>query len=260
MSHPAVTALTPSLNGKIAFITGAGAGFGRDFSRAFAEAGAAVAVTDVNLGAAEETARQINAAGGRAVAAYCDVSSEESVKTAVDTIIEKLGGIDILINNAGRHLLKYNQPFSVLSTADVRELFDVNVMGVIFCTLACKHSMRKRGGGAVVNIASIAAHLVPSPYGVSKLAVRGLTMAFAKELSGDGIRVNAISPGLIATESALAELPKEMMDAFRNEYQLIKRRGEMPDITAAALFLCSAASSFITGETLKVSGGYPLDI
>lgn len=260
MSHPALTALAPALTNKIAFITGAGAGFGRDFSNAFAEAGASVAVTDVNLEAAQAVAAAINAAGGKAIAVHCDVSSEASVKAAVDTVAAQLGGIDILINNAGRHLLKYNQPFGALTTADVRELFDVNVMGVIFCTLACRGSMQARGGGAVVNIASIAAHLVPTPYGVSKLAVRGLTMAFARELSGDGIRVNAISPGLIATESALAELPKEMMEAFQNDYQLIKRRGEMPDITAAALFLSSAASSFITGETIKVSGGYPLNI
>lgn len=260
MSHPAPTALAPSLTNKIAFITGAGAGFGRDFSRTFAAAGASVAVTDVNLEAAQAVAAAINAAGNTAIAVHCDVSSEASVKTAVDTVVAQLGGIDILINNAGRHLLKYNQPFSALSTADVRELFDVNVMGVIFCTLACRGSMQERGGGAVVNIASIAAHLVPTPYGVSKLAVRGLTMAFARELSGDGIRVNAISPGLIATESALAEIPQQMMETFQNEYQLIKRRGEMPDITAAALFLSSAASSFITGETIKVSGGYPLHI
>src|SRR5687768_1418372 len=111
MTHPSIAALTPSFGGKVAFITGAGAGFGRDFSHAFAAAGAAVAVTDISLEAAQETANQVKAAGGQAIALRCDVADELEVKATVAAITGQLGGVDILINNAGLHLTKYNQPF-----------------------------------------------------------------------------------------------------------------------------------------------------
>jgi NAD(P)-dependent dehydrogenase (short-subunit alcohol dehydrogenase family) len=244
--------------GKVLFVSGAGQGFGRQFAYGFAKAGAAVAVTDVNLAAAQQTAAVIEAQGGRAVALGCDVAEEEAVNVAVAAAAERLGGIDFLLNNAGRHMPRYNQPFTTMPMADLRDLFEVNLMGVILCSRACRPRMRARGGGAIVNIASIAGHFASTPYGVSKLAVRGMTVALATELAVDNIRVNAISPGLIATESVLAELPAATLASFRNEKQLVQRQGEMTDVTAAALFLCSASASFITGETLKVAGGYPL--
>ena len=111
-----------------------------------------------------------------------------------------------------------------------------------------------------MNVSSIAGFMATSPYGVSKLAVRGLTMAFATELAGDKIRVNAVAPGLMATENALADLPQELVDRFVGELQLVKRLGQMDDIAKTVLFLCSDDASFITGETIKVSGGYPLAI
>jgi NAD(P)-dependent dehydrogenase (short-subunit alcohol dehydrogenase family) len=246
--------------GKVLFVTGAGQGFGRQFAQGFAAMGAAVAATDVNLSAAQQTAAAIERDGGRAVAFSCDVAQEASVSAAVAAAAEQLGGIDFLINNAGRHLPRYNQPFTTMPVADLRDLFEVNLMGVVFCSRACRPQMRSRGGGAIVNIASIAGHFASTPYGVSKLAVRGMTVALATELAVDNIRVNAISPGLIATESVLAELPAATLTSFRNERQLVHRQGEMADITAAALFLCSTSASFITGETLKVDGGYPLYI
>jgi NAD(P)-dependent dehydrogenase (short-subunit alcohol dehydrogenase family) len=131
---------------------------------------------------------------------------------------------------------------------------------VVNCALACQPSMRQRGGGTIVNIASIAAHSVQSPYGVSKLAVRGLTQALAAEFAPDRIRVNAISPGLMATENALADLPESLRQDFVDNRQLIHRPGEVGDIVSAMMWLSSDAASFVTGETLKVSGGYPLGI
>ena len=139
-------------------------------------------------------------------------------------------------------------------------LFDVNVIGVVACTLACQPSMAERGGGSVLNISSIAGHMSATPYGVSKLAVKGLTIALARELSGSNIRVNAIAPGLMATENAVGELPDELFDQFINQNQLVHRRGEMRDIVNAMLYLCSEEASFITGETLSVSGGFPLQL
>jgi 3-oxoacyl-[acyl-carrier protein] reductase len=132
------------------------------------------------------------------------------------------------------------------------------VVGVVNCTVACRDTMRSRGGGAVLNISSIAGYLSTSPYAISKLAVRGLTIAFATEFAPDKIRVNAIAPGLMATENALAGLPQELIDDFTNNRQLVHRLGDMDDIVSSALFLCSDQASFITGETLRVSGGYPL--
>ncbi len=246
--------------GKILFVTGAGAGFGRHMACAFAAAGAGVGITDVDPVAAEATAAGIRADGGRAVGLACDVASESAVEAAVAQTCDALGGIDLLVNNAGRHLMKYSRTFAALTTAEIRDLFDVNLMGAIHCVRACAPVMAMRGGGAIVNIASIAAHSPATPYGVSKLAVRGLTIAFATELAADNIRVNAISPGLMATESALSELPDEMWPRFQQERQLVHRRGEMADVTETALFLCSPRATFITGETIKVSGGYPLGV
>ena len=170
----------------------------------------------------------------------------------------RFGGIDILINNAGKHLTKYNQPFSVLERDELRALFDVNVIGVVNCSVAARPSMAARGGGTIVNISSMASYLSGTPYSVSKLAVRGLTIAFAQEFAPDHIRVNGIAPGLMATENAMDDLPQELVDQFVNQLQLVPRLGQMDDIVRALLFLCSEDSSFVTGETLKVTGGYPL--
>lgn len=247
-------------DGKVVFITGGAIGFGRAFARALTAEGAAVAIVDIDGAAGERTAQELREAGARAIAITCDVSDEHQVDSAVAEVVDHLGGVDICINNAGLHLLHFNQPFSVLSRDDVRALFDVNVIGVVNCTVACRTSMASRGGGAVLNISSIAGSMSTSPYGVSKLAVRGLTMAFATELAADRIRVNAIAPGLMATENALDGLPQEMVDDFVENRQLVHRLGTMDDVVSTALFLLSDDAGFITGETLQVSGGYPLGI
>lgn len=244
---------------KTAVITGGAVGLGRAFARGLTGEGAKVAILDIDTEMADHTAAELTAQGAQAMAVACDVADEQQVDTAVGIAIENFGGIDILINNAGRHLTKYNQPFGMLSRADIRGLFDVNVIGVINCTLACRDSMRERGGGVVLNISSMAGFMNISPYGVSKLAVRGLTVAFASELSADRIRVNGIAPGLMNTENALADLPSALVDDIVRERQLVHRLGTMDDVVSAMLYLCSDEASFITGETLKVSGGYPLN-
>ncbi len=250
-------ALLRRFEDRVAFVTGGGAGFGRAFAEAFAREGAAVVVADIDADAAARTVAALAAGGHRALAVTCDVADEEQVADAVADAVATLGGIDICVNNAGLHLSKYNQPFAALPRKDLRALFEVNVIGVVNCALACRASMRERGRGAICNIASIAAHLSSTPYGVSKLAVRGLTVALAQEFAEDGIRVNAISPGLMATENAIADLPEEFVRDFRDNKQLVHRTGTVEDIVAAVLYLCSDAAGFITGETLKVSGGYP---
>jgi 3-oxoacyl-[acyl-carrier protein] reductase len=245
---------------RVGFITGAARGFGAAFAGAFAREGAAVAVADIDDVMAAEVAREIEQAGGRAMAVRCDVADENDVDRAVAEVVATLGDISIVINNAGRHLMKYNQPFGALTRAEIRGLFDVNIMGIVNVTLACHESMKRHGKGAVVNISSMAGYQVSSPYGVSKLAVRGLTTAFAGELAPDGVRVNAIAPGLMATESAMADLPPSLIEEFVERRQLIHRVGDVEDIVEAALFLCSDAAAFITGETIRVTGGVPLGV
>jgi 3-oxoacyl-[acyl-carrier protein] reductase len=250
----------PRFDGRVAFITGGAIGFGRAFGRALASEGASVAVADIDLDAARVTAAALSATGSKAMAVRCDVADDAQVVAAVKAVSEELGPVAVLINNAGKHLTRYNRPFSVMPRDDLRELFDVNVIGVVNCTVACREPMRSVGGGVVLNIASIAGHVSTTPYGVSKLAVRGLTIAFASELAPDNIRVNAIAPGLMATENALVDLPQSMVDEFVGERQLVHRLGLMEDIVQAMLYLCSDQASFVTGQTLDVSGGFPLYI
>jgi NAD(P)-dependent dehydrogenase (short-subunit alcohol dehydrogenase family) len=239
----------------VAFVTGAARGFGAAFAEAFVAEGAAVALADVDESAVEETAQRLRADGATAIAVTCDVADVAAVQAAVTRTSEELGDVGVLVNNAGLHLTRYNQPFAELSHAEIQALFQVNVIGVVNCTLACREPMARRGGGAVVNIASLASYQVQSPYGVSKLAVRGLTTAFAAQLGNVGIRVNAVAPGLMATESALADLPEEMLRDFVSTRQSVHRRGEVADIVEAVTWLCSDAAGFVTGETLRVDGG-----
>lgn len=246
-------------SGKIAFVTGAARGFGKAFVEALAERGAIVVIAEIDTDEAAKVAATLNAAGHRALALACDVADEASVARAVAQTVEMFGGIDILINNAGLHSEKYSRSFAALGHAEIRRCIDVNIMGAISCSLACRPAMAARGGGVIVNIASIAARVPTTIYGVTKLAVRGLTIAFAHEFAPDAIRVNAIAPGLIGTDTIRAELP-ELFDRFVGELQKIHRAGEVEDIVEAMLFLVSPRASFITGETLQVSGGYPLAI
>ena len=143
--------------------------------------------------------------------------------------------------------------------AKLRRLFDVNLMGVINGSLAAHPYMRGRPGAAILNIASVAGYACPTAYGVSKLAVRGLTATLAREFSADGIRVNAIAPGLIFTDTIRAELSPQSVAAVMGQ-QILKQEGEVGDIVQAMLYLCSPDAAFVTGETLRVSGGFGLSV
>jgi NAD(P)-dependent dehydrogenase (short-subunit alcohol dehydrogenase family) len=164
------------------------------------------------------------------------------------------GGIDLLVNNAGLHSDEYGQPILKLGLAKVRRLFDVNVMGVVCCTLAAAPHMAGRAGASIVNISSSAGHMGGSAYGDSKLAVAGLTITFARELGRQGIRVNAISPGLMLTETIAAELPPETKARVK-AMQMIDDDGQERHIVDALMFLAGPKAGFITGEVLRVTGG-----
>jgi len=241
-------------SGRTAVITGGGRGFGKAFGFALARHGAQVALVDIDAAQAEAAAGEIRAAGGSAKGFGGDVTDEARMAAVMAEAAEVHAGIDLLVNNAGLHSDEYGQPILKMGLAKVRRLFDVNVIGVACCTLAAHPHMKGRKGASIVNIASSAAHMGGSAYGDSKLAVAGLTITFARELGPDGIRVNAISPGLMLTETIRAELPEATRQRVQ-AMQLIAGDGLEEDIVEALLYLASARARFVTGETLRVTGG-----
>jgi 3-oxoacyl-[acyl-carrier protein] reductase len=245
------------LRDKVALVTGAGRGMGRGYAEGLAREGASVLVTDIDVEAAQEVAKHIVAQGGAAAAVRCDVADEGEVQAAAAAAVERFGGIDILINNAGLHLTKWTGPFSSFTNEQVRALFEVNILGVVSMTLACRPSMTGRGGGAVINVSSTSGYSVHSPYGVTKLAVRGLTVEFARELGPSGIRVNGIAPGIVYTESTMAALGEEGLARHRAG-QVLDQRVEVRDVVETMLFLVSDDARNITGETIKVAAGLKL--
>lgn len=240
--------------GRTAVITGGGRGFGKAFGVALALQGAHVVLVDIDGAQAEAAAQDIQDRGGSALGMGGDVTNEGRMAEVMAQAAQANGGIDLLVNNAGLHSNEYGQPILKLGLAKVRRLFDVNVIGVVCCTLAAHPHMRGRVGASVVNISSSAAHLGGSPYGDSKLAVAGLTITFARELGPDGIRVNAISPGLILTDTIRNELPEATKQRVQ-AMQMISGDGQEDDIVEALLYLASGKARFVTGETLRVTGG-----
>ena len=246
-------------DGRIAVITGGGRGFGKAFGHALAQEGAHVVLVDLDGDAGEAAAEEITVSGGSASSFVADVADEAQVEAMVADTIAKFGGIDLLLNNAGLHSQAYNEPMQASGVAKIRRLFDVNLMGTVICTLAAREAMLGRPNPAIVNISSMASYGCQTAYGVSKLAVRGLTASFAHELGADGIRVNALAPGLIFTDTIRAELAPETV-SYVLAQQILSREGLEEDIVGAMMFLVSSKASFITGETLRVSGGATLAI
>lgn len=234
----------------VAVVTGGGKGFGKAFGHALAQQGMTVALIDRDGDAAEAAAREI---GAGALGFAADVTDETAIAAIMAKVAKAQGGIDILINNAGLHSHEYSRPLAELGIAKTRQLFDVNVMGTVICTLAAQPYMAGRDTASVINISSSAAYM-GGGYGTSKLAVAGLTITFARELASDGIRVNAIAPGVILTDTIRAELDAETQNRIKS-MQFLSGNGEERDIVDAMLFLISPQARFITGETLRVTGG-----
>ena len=237
--------------GTVAVVTGGARGFGRAFASALAERGAAVALVDIDGEATATTAREL---GETVIGIAGDVTDEGAMKQVMSEVAERLGGIDLLINNAGLHSHEYSRPVAELGVEKTRRLFEVNVMGTVACTLAAAPHMKGRAGASILNISSSAAYQ-SGAYGTSKLAVVGLTITFARELAADGIRVNAIAPGMIFTDTIRNELPEETKARVLG-MQFIPDEGEERDIVDAMLYLTSPRARFITGETLRVTGGF----
>ncbi|MEY2927580.1 MAG: hypothetical protein RL367_2057 [Pseudomonadota bacterium] len=244
---------------RIAVITGGGRGFGKAFGHALALRGAHVVLVELDHDAGLAAAAEIRAAGFSAEALAGDVADEDRMTAVMADVAARHGGIDIVVNNAGIHSAEANKPIGALGIKAARRMFDVNVWGVINCTLAARPHMAGRTGAAMVNISSMAAYGAVMAYGVTKLTVQGLTMSFAHELAADGIRVNAIAPGLIFTDTIRAELGQDLIDRVM-QTQILQRKGEERDIVEAMLHLVSDRSGFMTGETIRVSGGASLQV
>jgi NAD(P)-dependent dehydrogenase (short-subunit alcohol dehydrogenase family) len=243
--------------GRVAIVTGGAQGIGRAYAEAFAAEGASVVVADIEGGAALAAAGEIEASGAApagALGVAADVADEDSVRAMVDACVKRFGGVDILVNNAGLHMGKYNL-CSTLPAEDWRRLLDVNLLGPMLCARYCRESMAARGGGVILNQSSSAAYLGVGAYGISKLALNGLTMSLAAEFAPDHIRVVGIAPGMVASDAVIERLEPENKELVLSG-QLIKRFANVEDLLGMVLTLCSADSSFVTGQTFLVDGGF----
>lgn len=241
-------------DGKVALVTGASGGIGRASAVAFGATGAAVVVSDVNKEGGEETVALIEASGGKAIFQHCDVSKGDEVKALVTRAVSEYGRLDFAHNNAG------------INQGDVEEFEDeawnrivnINLTSVMLCMREEGEVMLKQGKGAIVNTASVnglRANAAQAGYSATKFGVVGLTKHGALRWATSGIRVNAVCPGVIETPMTAPLMADPVWRARLEALMPMGRMGKPEEVAAAVLWLCSDASSFVTGQPIVVDGG-----
>ncbi|VWD22291.1 SDR family NAD(P)-dependent oxidoreductase [Burkholderia lata] len=246
-----------SFAGKVAVVTGAATGIGRQAALCFAEAGAQVALLDTVVSAAEDVAHAIERTGAQAIVLRTDVSRADDVRDAIDTTVATFGRLDVAFNNAG--IAPRGAPAAEFDEDEWDRTIAVNLKGVWLCMKhECRH-MLSFGGGAIVNTSSIMG-LVSGPglsaYSASKSGVIGLTKSVAIDYASRGIRVNAVCPGGIA-HTAITDRPENRDDMARlTQATPMARLGEPRDIAETVMWLCSPAARFVTGQAIAVDGGF----
>lgn len=242
-----------SLNGKIALVTGAAQGIGRDISLGLAADGADVAICDVNLEAAQKTSSEISGRGGKSLAVKANVASSADVAVMIDQVVETFGRIDILVNNAG---ITRDGLILRMKDEDWDLVLSINLKGAFLCTKAALKHMTKQRAGTIISIASIVGAMGnagQANYVASKAGLIGLTKTIAREYANRNITANAVAPGFIDTamtqalsESVRQELAKQIP---------LGRLGSPEDVANAVRFLASPSAAYITGQVIHVNGG-----
>jgi NAD(P)-dependent dehydrogenase (short-subunit alcohol dehydrogenase family) len=246
------------LTGKTAVVTGGNTGLGQAFATALTEAGASVALAARTRERSEAVAKELSASGATAIAVDLDVTDRAQVGRMTEEVTERLGPVDVLVNNAG---VCYHRPAAEVPDDEWLDTFDVNVHGLWYCAQAVGRQMIERGGGSIVNVGSISAMIVNRPqwqpaYNASKAAVHQLTKSLAAEWAPHNVRVNALAPGYVKTAMAPVDEPR-----FRRHWieDAPMQRYAMPEELGPSLvYLASDASGFMTGSVLVVDGGYTL--
>jgi NAD(P)-dependent dehydrogenase (short-subunit alcohol dehydrogenase family) len=241
------------LDGKVAIVTGASSGLGVAFAQALAEAGADVALGARRAERLEETRALVEAAGRRAVTVRTDVASPEDCQALVDTAVQELGRVDVLVNNAG---IGTAVPATRETPEQFREVVDINLNGCYWMAQACGRVMQP--GSSIVNISSVlgltTAGLPQAAYSASKAALIGLTRDLAQQWTGrKGIRVNALAPGFFESEMT-EQYPPGYLESMQTRIPA-GRKGHAQELAAALVFLASDAGGYVTGQTLAVDGG-----
>lgn len=242
-----------AVDGRVVIVTGGSRGIGRAVAEGFAALGAKVVIASRKAEACEEAAAAINAAGGDALAVPTHVGDLDQLAGLVDTTVERFGGVDVVINNAANPLA---QPVGAMTPEAFSKSFEANVRGPVFLVQYALEHLRRSEHPAVVNVITagvFTSGAFVSIYVAAKAALLAMTRSMAAELAPDGIRVNALAPGTVATKMVL-DNPEEFQRAAVSA-QLIKRMADPTEMVPAVLFLASDASSFMTGQALVVDGG-----